>query len=489
MFETAFAQLRYAASLIFAIPFDLRSLDRLVDGILATQQEFGAIGSDSAEFLEGAELDEETRRDVQLRRFRTQAVRAAGETNFYKEQFNLLGIDPAKLTYEDISRIPVTPKEALRKDPDAFVRRGSIPAFRTTTTGTTGRPTSVYFTAREIQATGMLGAITFLRSGQIRPEDIVQISTSSRATLGNTCFSQACQRIGAVWYQTGLVDPAHALMLLSEEHHLPGKKSRASFLNTYASYLGELVECGLKSDYRPIDFGLERISVGGEIVTVGLKNRCQKLFGPVEFIQGYAMTETWPFGATRCKDGHLHFEPSQGLLEVLDPDTSEPARPGQTGTIVGTPFAPYREASVVLRYDTEDVVQSIAGPLTCNLKHWPATTDLQGKLRLSVHGPDGWIYPRQIREALEAIEEVPLPARCGFWAVPGGIVVEVLVRQANDALHRKIGQCLEEQNVPVQELRLVEDPSQLQHPLPLRCDLREALFDSRSLFERPTAPP
>jgi len=64
-----------------------------------------------------------------------------------------------------------------------------------------------------------------------------------------------------------------------------------------------------------------------------------------------------------------------------------------------------------------------------------------------------------------------------------------LVREANDALFKKIGQCLEEQSVPVQELRLVEDPGQLQHPLPLRCDLREALFGSRSLFERPTAKP
>jgi phenylacetate-CoA ligase len=489
MFETAFAQLRYAASVLFAIPFDLRALDQLVEGVLETQREFGMLGSDSAEFLGGPELDEESRREIQLRRFRTQAVRAVKEMEYYKQQFDHLGINPTNLNYEDILRIPTTPKEALRNDPDAFVRRSSHPAFRTTTTGTTGKPTSVYFTSREIQATSLLAAITFLQSGQIMPEDIVQISTSSRATLGNTCFSQACQRIGAVWYQTGLVDPAHALMLLAEEHHLPGKKPRASFLNTYASYLGELVEHGLSNGYRPQDFGLERISVGGEIVTAGLKNRCLKLFGPVEFIQGYAMTETWPFSGSRCAQGHLHFEPSQGLLEVLDPDTHEPAHPGQPGTIVATPFAPYREASVVLRYDTEDVVQPIAGPLTCNLKHWPATTDLQGKLRLSVRGADGWIYPRQIREALEAIEEVLLPARCGFWAVPGGVAVEVLVRGTNDALHRRIGESLEEQRVPVQELHLVEEPSQLQHPLPLRSDLREALFDSPSLFERPIAKP
>jgi phenylacetate-CoA ligase len=483
MFETAFAQLRYAASVIFARPFNLRSLDRLVEGILETQREFGTLGEESTELLGGPELDDETRRDLQLRHFRTQAQRAARETAFYRKLFDDLGLDPARLGCEDILRIPITSKDALRNDPAAFVRQGSKPAFRTTTTGTTGRPTSVYFTAREIQVTSLLAAISFLQSGQIRPKDIFQISTSSRATLGNTCFSQACQRIGAIWYQTGLVDPSHALALLKEEHHLPGKKRRASFLNTYASYLGELVECGLNSGYRPADFGLERIAVGGEIVTEGLKRRCQKLFGPVEFIQSYAMTETWPFGATLCNEGHLHFEPSQGLLEVIDPDTSLPAHPGQTGNIVATPFAPYREASVVLRYDTEDVVQLMAEPVTCSLKHWPATTDLLGKRRLSVRTPVGWVFPRQVREAVEAVEEVPLPARLSSWAVPGGVAVEVLVRKMDATLHRKIGQSLEEQGLALRELDLVVSPDQLRNPQPLRSDLRESLFGSQSLFE------
>src|SRR5215216_2586188 len=136
MFETAFAQLRYAASVLFAIPFDLRALDRLVEGVLDTQREFGTLGSDSAEFLGGPELDEESRREIQLRRFRTQAMRGANETEYYRQQFDKLGLDPSQLKYEEILQIPITPKEALRNDPDAFVRRGSQPAFRTTTTGT-----------------------------------------------------------------------------------------------------------------------------------------------------------------------------------------------------------------------------------------------------------------------------------------------------------------------------------------------------------------
>ena len=71
MFETAFAQLRYAAAVLFTIPFDLRLLEKLVEGSLAMQKEFGTFDSYSAEFLGGPELYEETRHDVQLRHFQT----------------------------------------------------------------------------------------------------------------------------------------------------------------------------------------------------------------------------------------------------------------------------------------------------------------------------------------------------------------------------------------------------------------------------------
>jgi phenylacetate-CoA ligase len=474
--ETALAQLRFAASMVFGIPFSPASLERLADAARDTQREFGRLGEEAAEPFRGPALDEETRREMQLRRFRAQALRGARETVYYREPFERLGLDPARLSHEDIARLPLTPKEALRERPDDFVRRTSRPTFRTTTTGTTGKPTSVFFSSREMRNFAALNALGFLLHDQIHSEDTVQISTSSRATLGNTCFAAACERIGALWYQTGLVEPEVALALLAEKHRLPGKKERASFLNVYPSYLGKLVECGLRLGYRPVDFGLERISIGGEIVTEGLKERCQRLFGPVAFVEGYAMTETWPFGAARCEAGHLHFEASRGLLEALSLETLAPARPGEAGALVVTPFAPYRETTVVLRYSTEDVARALAGPLTCSLRGLPATSDLLGKWRLSVRHDHGWTFPRDVLEALEAVEAVPLPARCGFWAVPHGVALEVVVRQETPTVRRKLESSLEARGVPLQELRLVEHPSLLQRPFPLRCDLKESSF-------------
>jgi hypothetical protein len=124
------------------------------------------------------------------------------------------------------------------------------------------------------------------------------------------------------------------------------------------------------------------------------------------------------------------------------------------------------------------MVRPLDDALGCRLRHLPATTNLLGKRRLAVRHEAGWTFPREVMEAVEAIEAVPLPARCGFRAVPDGVAVEVAVRPGLDtaAVRGAIWQALEERAVPVRELRLVDDLRDLRQPLPLRCDLREMGF-------------
>ncbi|HMA38271.1 MAG TPA: AMP-binding protein [Chloroflexia bacterium] len=476
MIDTAFAQLRLAASLLFGIPFSPDSLERLVAALRETRHEFGSIGAEGAEMVQGPPLDDAARGEMQFRRFRAQATRAARETAYYRQVFDQLGLDPARMTADDLIRVPLTRKEAVRANPDSFVRHSARPYLRCTTTGTTGTPTSIYFSSYEMRVYFAFTAIGSFFSGDITDEDIVQISTSARGTLGNVCLAGACAHLGAITYLAGVVDPIQALALLADERHLPGKRARTSILYTYPSYLGQLIETGLRLGYKPTDFGLRRILAGGEVVTAGLRARSAALFGDVLFSGGYGMTEIWPFGGTECPDGHLHFEPTQGLLEVLDPATRQPAAPGALGTIVATPLPPYRETTLVLRYQTEDAVRQLATPPTCRLRHHPACGPILGKLRLAVRHADGGTFPRDILEAVEAEEAVPLPGRCGFWAVPGGVAVEVVVRDDTPAVRAAIGQRLEAQGVPLRELHLYTDLAQLQHPLPLRGDLREQAF-------------
>src|SRR5256884_479565 len=399
MLETGLAQLRFAASIVLGTRFSLRSFDRLISSLQETRHEFGFLSAEGRDLLAGPTLDEESRRTIQLRRFRSQAMRAARETAYYQRIFERLSLHPGRLRYEEIAGLPLTPKADLRAEPDAFVCRNARPYLRALTTGTTGWPTSVSFSSYELRVYFALAAITALFRGELEAEDIVQLSTSSRGTLGNVCLAGACAHLGAMVYLAGVTEPTLALGLLAQKHHLAGKKPQTSVLYTYPSYLGELVESGSAQGYRPTDFGLERVYVGGEVVTEGLKARSQQLFGAARVLEGgYGMTELWPFGGQFCEHGHLHFEVSQGLVEVYNGETGAPALPGEAGTIVATPFFPYRETTLLLRYNTEDMVCVLAESPTCTLRHLPATSPLLGTLALSVRYEQGWTYPRPVAE-------------------------------------------------------------------------------------------
>ncbi len=103
------------------------------------------------------------------------------------------------------------------------------------------------------------------------------------------------------------------------------------------------------------------------------------------------------------------------------------------------------------------------------------------QLDFSVRHECGWTYPRQMAEALEALEEVPLPARYGYWAVPRGVAVEVVVRQATLPARHRVETSLQERGVPIRALHLLSDRSQLRHPMPLRGDLREHVFGTLTM--------
>ncbi len=97
------ARLSMTTSLLSGRPFSLWSLDRLVEAARETQREFGVADQKDADPAFDLSLDEDTRRQVQLQRFRQQARIAAQETTFYADLFASLGLDPMRLEYAQIA--------------------------------------------------------------------------------------------------------------------------------------------------------------------------------------------------------------------------------------------------------------------------------------------------------------------------------------------------------------------------------------------------
>lgn len=472
MIESAIAQLRVALSIGFGRPFSVRSLERVVAGLKASRHEFGGIAH-KAEVM-GPAMDAETITEVHTRRMRQVARLAGRETPYYAEQFAALGLDPENLSAADLARLPITPKDAVRDRPDDFIRREAKVYLRPSTTGTTGKPTSIAFSLKEMHVYAALQAIDALTSGTLREDDIVQIATASRGLLGNVNLAGACAHVGALVSMTGIVDPVYALAQLAEERRIPGKRQRVSLLYTYPSYLSELVETGLRLGYDPTGFGLRQISAGGEIATAAALERARAFFGDVEFTGGYGMTEIWPLGGASCEAGHLHFQPAYGKVEVLAIDNDEPAAPGEAGRIVATPFFPFRETTLLVRYDTGDLVRVLPEQPECSLRHLPSTSNLLGKLKHAIRLDDGrWVFARDVLEAVESVQAVPLPGRCRWEAAPGGVAVQVVVRAVGDrpAARRAIDEALEARGVPVSAVEVTDGP--LPVAFPWRADQRE----------------
>ena len=480
MLLATLAHLRFAASVAFGTQFARWSLDGLVESMLRSEREFGPPAVNETKTLAFQVPDEAGLPEMQLRRVRQQALRAATETLYFDAQYAGSDVDLRRMSFSDIQRLPLTRRAALSANPNRFVCSRSAPSVRLTTTGATGAPVVVCFSSGELAAYIALGAIDLLRRHTVASDDVVALATSSRAYLGNLCFAGACTRIGALVDWAGLDEPATLLRRLAERRRIAGKKERVSVLQVYPSYLGELIETGRTLGYGPADFGIQRLLVGGEVTSAGLLERSRALFGDVTIEQGYGMTEIWPVGGTLCEQGHLHFEPALGLVETVDPETGRTSAPNAVASLVVTPFAPFRETTLVIRYDTEDLVAPLApGARTCSMKALPATGGLLGKKRLSVRHPSGWTCPRHVLDALEALDEVPLPARCGFWRAGDGVGIEVVARSDTAQVRGRVADALETQGVPLRSLQLHTDPAALRQPLPLRADLREVTFQTR----------
>jgi phenylacetate-coenzyme A ligase PaaK-like adenylate-forming protein len=286
-----------------------------------------------------------------------------------------------------------------------------------------------------------------------------------------------CARLGAVAIVSGATTPADTLAQLAERRTLAQHRPRVSVLACYPSYLGELIEEAGRRGLRPGDLAVERVLTGGEIVTAGLRHRAREAFGDIAIVETYALTEALPLGGVPCSHGHLHFESSHGLVEVIGVESRAHARPGELGTLVLTPFPSFRETTLLLRYDTGDLVRPVSGPVVCELQSLPmATSHVEGKLAQAIRTDAGLACPRQILEALEALDVVPLPARYAARAVEGRLAIEVLVREATSSAERQVRGALENAGVPLRDLHLVEDIRRLRSPLSRRCDLREPAF-------------
>ena len=417
MFETGLRQLRMASAVISGRRMSPDNLNRLVTDALATMREFGSPGDDVGQLLEGPFADPTGRRILQDRALRRTAERAAAVTAFYGARFREVGLDPSTVNVDSIRRLPLTTKSDLSAQPGDFLATDVRPYLATRTTGTTGRPVEVWMSQYEAALWPALAALAGVLRGEITPNDRMQINISSRATAAVQHNVWVCRLADARCVVLGVVPPDEALDSLLE--------GGITLLSTYPSYLAQLVLASQRRGLSAADFALRRVDCGGEVLSHAVRSAAQVAFG-TEVNDTFAMTEVLPVSARSCSGGHLHHDLNAGLVEVVDPMTGDPVRPGELGRVVVTPYFPFRECMPVLRYDTRDLVRTVADEdLLCELAGTPGTSFILGK---SDRG-ESTVLERDLIEALEAAPSRPWPVRYVLGREPGRTVVHLKADQ------------------------------------------------------------
>jgi phenylacetate-CoA ligase len=467
MFETGVRQLRMAVSMVSGRPINPCNVERLVADAVATVAAFGSPGDDIAQLLDGPFSDPGARRSFQEQALRRTARRLARLSPRYRARFASIDLDPKTLVLEDLPRIPVTTKADLVDEPGSFLVDGAEPHLTTRTTGTTGRPAEIWLSRYELRLWPALAALSGLLRDELRTDDCMQINISSRATAAVQQNMAICRLVGARARPLGIVAP---------EESLDGLLGDATLLATYPSYLAGLVKAARARGLGPDDFRLRRIDCGGEVLSPALAAAARETLGAA-VNDTFAMTEVLPVSGRVCEQGHLHHDLNMGLVEVIGLDTGEPSAAGELGTVVITPYYPYRECMPVFRYDTRDVVRRLPeGSLTCSQAGVSATSRILGKAGHMLRVGGRVVTARELVEACEALPGQPWPARFSARARPDRLELSVSEDTAGalsaEELARHIAADADGLAV---SCNLVAGPASATLR-PLRADLRETSF-------------
>jgi len=475
MFQTGVRQMRMAMSMVWGRPISPRNVERLIEDALETLATFGAPGDDVQQVLDGPFSDPKARVDFQNRALRRTASRLARVSPHYRRLFAESGFDPGAVTIDGMATVPTTLKRDLVAAPADFLADGSKPYLTTRTTGTTGRPAEVWLSRYEVELWPAMAALSGLLRNEISPDDTMQINISSRATAAVQQTMTVCRLVGARSSVLGVVPPEESLNAL-----LAGGEGAPTLLSTYPSYLAELVRAARRRGVGPDDFRLRRIDCGGEVLSPALVRATYDTLGPRLVNDTFGMTEILPVSGRVCDEGHLHHDLNMGFVEVVDFTDGAPVAPGQIGTVVVTPYYPYRECMPVFRYDTRDIVRRLPdAALTCELAGIPATSRILGKADHMLRIGDEVVTLRDLVEVLEDLPAQPWPVRFGATVDGGRVNLHLPGDVLAGATASDLRRGLADRGIHV-DIATVLDARAGSQIRPLRVDLLETTFVGRN---------
>jgi phenylacetate-CoA ligase len=291
--------------------------------------------------------------NLQLIRLK-ELVQRVSSVPHYSKSFNVLGITPEDInSLSDLRLLPFTAKQDLRDNyPFGMFAVPQKDIVRVhASSGTTGKPTVVGYTAADIETWSNLMARALMYTG-LTQQDVVQVAYGYGLFTGGLGFHYGVERLGATVVPVSGGNTKRQLMLLKDF----GVTALAC-TPSYATYLAEaLQEQGVQ------DIKLKVGIFGAEPWSNSLRREIERKLG-IRAYDIYGLSEIMGPGVScECEaQAGLHIAEDHFIAEIINPDTGEPLPYGEKGELVITTLS--KVGFPVIRYRTRDI--TVLHPETC----------------------------------------------------------------------------------------------------------------------------
>ena len=308
---------------------------------------------DCYESIERASVDE--LRSLQLARLRETVGYAYANVAHYRQAFDRAGVGPEDLTdLADLARFPLLTKADLRDNyPFGMfaVPRSDVVRIHASS-GTTGKPTVVGYTAGDVDVWAQLMARSIYAAGG-RPGDVAHVAYGYGLFTGGLGAHYGAERLGCTVVPVSGGQTERQVTLIAD--------FEPRIILVTPSYCLNLIDEMLRQGIDPVSCSLQVGIFGAEPWTDELRLEIEARLG-IDAVDIYGLSEVMgPGVAQECaqtKDGPTlwedHFYP-----EIIDPDTGEVLPQGCFGELVLTALT--KRGQPVVRYRTRDLTRLLPG--------------------------------------------------------------------------------------------------------------------------------
>ncbi len=292
---------------------------------------------------------------LQLERLQGTLRHAYDNVAATRAKFDAAGVHPDDLkSLADLAKFPFTEKSDLR---DAYpfglfaVPREQILRVHASS-GTTGKPTVVGYTAKDVDTWADLVARS-LRASGVRAGDIVHNAYGYGLFTGGLGAHYGIERLGCTVIPISGGQTERQVSLIED--------FRPDAITVTPSYMLNILEAYRARGLDPRATSLKVGIFGAEPWTNAMRSEVEDAFN-MHAVDIYGLSEILgPGVANECvetKDG-LHIWEDHFYPEVIDPETGEVLPDGEMGELVFTTLT--KEALPMIRYRTRDLTRLLPG--------------------------------------------------------------------------------------------------------------------------------